>query len=245
MSHLLQYGEPSIRKTVPLAIGLLRVSNPDVKILDLLNKLAYDSDSNVALSAIFALGIVGAGTNNSKLATSLRQLATYYSGRDETQNQLFLVRISQGLVHMGKGLLGLNPFHSDKFLFSNVSLAGMLTTIFAATEMDTFFCGKHHYFLFFLTLSMYPRMLVTLNEQLEPVKTSVRVGNAIDNIGAPGKVRKITGFTTHDTPVLMGHGERAEFETEEYNADSRVLENFIILRKNPNYEPPEMEKNKK
>ena len=121
----------------------------------------------------------------------------------------------------------------------------MLTTIFAATEMDTFFCGKHHYFLLFLTLSMYPRMLVTLNEQLEPVKTSVRVGNAIDNIGAPGKVRKITGFTTHDTPVLMGHGERAEFETEEYNADSRVLENFIILRKNPNYEPPEMEKNKK
>ena len=107
MSHLLQYGEPSIRKTVPLAIGLLRVSNPDVKTLDLLNKLAYDSDSNVALSAIFALGIVGAGTNNSKLATSLRQLATYYSGRDETQNQLFLVRISQGLVHMGKVSLSL------------------------------------------------------------------------------------------------------------------------------------------
>ena len=102
MSHLLQYGEPSIRKTVPLAIGLLCVSNPDVKTLDLLNKLAYDSDADVALSAIFALGLVGAGTNNSKLATNLRALASFYSGREETQNQLFLVRISQGLVHMGK-----------------------------------------------------------------------------------------------------------------------------------------------
>jgi 26S proteasome regulatory subunit N1 len=93
MSHLLQYGEPTIRKMVPLAIGLLRVSNPDVKTLDLLSKLAYDSDADVAMSAIFALGIVGAGTNNSKLAGNLRYLATYYQG-DTTQNQLFLVRIS-------------------------------------------------------------------------------------------------------------------------------------------------------
>ena len=44
MNHLLQYGEPIIRRTVPLAIGLLRISNPDVATLDLLNKLAYDSD---------------------------------------------------------------------------------------------------------------------------------------------------------------------------------------------------------
>ena len=101
MNHLLQYGEPTIRKTVPLAIGLLRVSNPDVKTLDLLNKLAYDSDADVSMSAIFALGLVGAGTNNSKLAGNLRYLASYYDG-DNTQNQLFLVRISQGLVHMGK-----------------------------------------------------------------------------------------------------------------------------------------------
>lgn len=93
MQHLLQYGEPSIRKTVPLAIGLLRVSNPDVKTLDLLNKLAYDSDENVAMSAIFALGLVGAGTNNSKLAGNLRFLASYYQG-EATANQLFLVRIA-------------------------------------------------------------------------------------------------------------------------------------------------------
>ena len=70
----------------------------------------------------------------------------------------------------------MNPFHSDRFLFSNVSLAGLLTAVIAGTEMDTFFCGKHHYFLFYLTLSMYPRMLICLNEELEPIKTPVRVG---------------------------------------------------------------------
>jgi len=95
---------------------------------------------------------------------------------------------------MGKGLLGLNPFHSDKFLFSNVSLAGLLTTVIAATDMDTFFCGKHHYFLYYLTLAMYPRWLMTVNEDLEPIKCSVRVGQAVDNIGAAGKPRRITGF---------------------------------------------------
>jgi len=36
--------------------------------MDLLTKLAYDSDENVAMSATFALGLIGAGTNNSKLA---------------------------------------------------------------------------------------------------------------------------------------------------------------------------------
>lgn len=82
MNHLLQYGEPSIRKTVPLAMGLLRISHPDVTTLDLLNKLAYDSDADVSMSAIFALGLIGAGTNNSKLAGNLRYLASYYGGQD-------------------------------------------------------------------------------------------------------------------------------------------------------------------
>jgi len=48
MHHLLQYGEPIIRRTVPLAMGLLRVSNPEVQTMDLLNKLAYDADKKVA-----------------------------------------------------------------------------------------------------------------------------------------------------------------------------------------------------
>ena len=102
MNHLLQYGEPSIKKTVPLAIGLLRVSTAEPKTLDLLSKLAYDSDANVAMSSIFALGLVGAGTNNSKLAGNLRQLSSFYSTGENVQGQLFLVRIAQGLVHMGK-----------------------------------------------------------------------------------------------------------------------------------------------
>ena len=45
------------------------------------------------MSAIFALGLVGAGTNNSKLAQNLRALASYFSG-NTTADQLFVVRIA-------------------------------------------------------------------------------------------------------------------------------------------------------
>ena len=160
MNHLLQYGEPIIKRTVPLAIGLLRISNPEVTVMDLLTKLSYDTDANVSMSAIFSLGLIGAGTNNSRLEGNLRYLAAYYANNPD---QLFVVRIAQGLIHLGKGLMGLNPLHSDKFLFSNVSLAGLLTVLYTATDMKTFICGKYHFFLYYLVLSIYPRMMIAVS----------------------------------------------------------------------------------
>nr|MBE5726983.1 regulatory particle non-ATPase 1 [Cucujiformia] len=62
--HLLRYCEPSIRRAVPLALGLISVSNPKLSILDTLSKFSHDSDAEVAHNAIFAMGLVGAGTNN-------------------------------------------------------------------------------------------------------------------------------------------------------------------------------------
>jgi len=69
---------------------------------------------------------------------------------------------------------------------------------------------------------------------------------AVDTVGQAGKPKKITGFQTHDTPVLIGHSERAELATEEYLAETSELENFIILKPNPDYQPEEdNEKQKK
>ena len=69
----------------------------------------------VAQNAVMALGIVGAGTNNARLAGILRNLASYYY---KEPTLLFLVRVAQGLAHMGKGLIGLSPYHTDKQLLS-------------------------------------------------------------------------------------------------------------------------------
>lgn len=97
--HLLQYGDLSVRRAVPLALALLSVSNPEYSLIDTLSRLTHDSDSGVAQSAILALGLVSAGTNNSRVAGLLRQLSEFYS---REANHLFVVRISQGLLHMGK-----------------------------------------------------------------------------------------------------------------------------------------------
>lgn len=94
-----RYGPTPARRAMPLAMALSSLSNAEPVILDVLNKYSHDHDADVALNAILALGLVGAGTNNARLATMLRQLAAYYA---KNPSHLFLVRISQGLVHLGK-----------------------------------------------------------------------------------------------------------------------------------------------
>jgi 26S proteasome regulatory subunit N1 len=110
--HLLQYGGVSVRRVIPLAYALLYVSHPEYSVVDQLSRLSHDADSEVAMGAIFGLGIVSAGTNNSRIAGLLRQLSEFY--HKETETHLFVVRISQGLNAMSKGLLHLNPFNSDR-----------------------------------------------------------------------------------------------------------------------------------
>ena len=81
--------------------------------------------------------------------------------------------------------------------------------------------------------AIYPRFLTTLDENLNPLVTTVRVGQAVDTVGQAGRPKTITGFQTHSTPVLMAYSERAELATEEYLPLSNTLEGFVILKKNP------------
>jgi 26S proteasome regulatory subunit N1 len=121
-----RYGEPSVRKAVPLAIALTSVSDPQPNVINILTKYSHDVDDDVACNAIFGLGYAGAGTNNARLAVGLRQLALYHA---KNPFQLFMVRIAQGLVHMGKGTMTLNPLHTDRQLLDPVAMAGNVTTI--------------------------------------------------------------------------------------------------------------------
>ncbi|KAJ4548511.1 proteasome regulatory particle base subunit [Exophiala dermatitidis] len=226
--HLMHYGEANIRKAVPLAMGLISPSNPQMKIYDTLSRYSHDNDNDVAINAIFAMGLVGAGTNNARLAQLLRQLASYYH-RD--QSSLFMVRIAQGLVHMGKGTMSLNPFHTDRQVLSSVAAAGLLTVLVSLIDSKQFILAEAHYLLYFLVTAMYPRFLVTLDEDLKPLTVNVRVGQAVDVVGAAGRPRTITGWQTQSTPVLLAYGERAELEDEQYISLSSTLEGLVILRK--------------
>lgn len=226
--HLMHYGASNIRRAVPLAMGLVSPSNPQMKVYDTLSRYSHDTDNDVAINAIFAMGLLGAGTNNARLAQLLRQLASYYH-RD--QNSLFMVRIAQGLLHMGKGTLSVNPFHTDRQVMSRVAAAGLLTVLVAMIDAKQFILAEHHYLLYFLITAMHPRFLVTLDENLQPLTVNVRVGQAVDVVGQAGRPKTITGWQTQSTPVLLSYGERAELEDEEYIPLSPTLEGLVILRK--------------
>ncbi|CAL5441712.1 unnamed protein product [Camellia sinensis] len=220
LEHLLQYGEQNIRRAIPLALGLLCISNPKVNVMDTLNRLSHDTDTEVAMAGVISLGLIGAGTNNARIAGMLRNLSSYYY---KEASLLFCVRIAQGLVHLGKGLLTLAPYHSERFLLSpfnngrllpKTALAGIVTLLHACLDMKAIILGKYHYVLYFLVLAMQPRMLLTVDENLKPLSVPVRVGQAVDVVGQAGRPKTITGFQTHSTPVLLAAGDRAELATE-------------------------------
>ena len=62
----------------------------------------------------------------------LRQLAMYHA---KDQNNLFMVRLAQGLTHMGKGTLTLTPYHSHRFLLNRVSIGGLLAVIISFLDV--------------------------------------------------------------------------------------------------------------
>lgn len=232
LEHVLQYGDPACRRGVPLAIAVLNVSNPDIIAMDTLSRLSHDADQEVAQNAVVALGFIGAGTNNARLAGILRNLASYYY---KEPTLLFLVRIAQGLVHMGKGLISITPYHTDKQLLSGIALAGILGVLYSCQDLKATLGGKYHYLLFLLATAMKPRMLLTLDEEGAPLPVPVRVGTAVDVVAQAGRPKTITGFQTHTTPVLLGAGERAELGTDKYLPLSPILEGLVILKKNPDY----------
>merc|ERR1711871_1756263 len=147
--------------------------------------------------------------------------------------------------HMGKGLIGLNPFHSDRLLLSGVGMGGILAVLHACLDMKNTLLDKLHYILYYVTSSMNPRMLITVDEEFEQLPIDVRVGQAVETVGQAGRPKTISGFQTHTTPVLLTAIERAELAGDEYLTVGRQLEGIVILQKNPDWVPPEEEDAKK
>ncbi|CAG9865525.1 unnamed protein product [Phyllotreta striolata] len=226
--QVFRYGEPTVRRAVSLAMALASVSNPQLGVVDVLTKYSHDADEDVAVNSIFGLGVVGAGTNNARVAATLRQLAVFHN---KNPSELFMVRLAQGLVHMGKGTLTFDPMHTDRMLVDSVALAGLLTVMVALLEPQTLILGQMHYLVYMLAATIQPRWLLTLDEDLNPVPVTVRVGQAVDIVGKAGTPKTIAGIHTHTTPVLLATAERAELATDQYEIVSPTLDGICVLRK--------------
>ncbi|KAI3992798.1 hypothetical protein MKX01_027149 [Papaver californicum] len=119
LEHMLQYVDQNTRRAVALALGLFCISNPKVNVMDTLSKLRHDAYTEVTMAATISFGLIGADAS-----------------------LLFSVRIAQGLVYMGKGLLTLSPHHSERFLLSPTPLAGLIIMLHTCLDMKSFILGK-------------------------------------------------------------------------------------------------------
>ena len=226
-NNFLQFGDINTKKAVSLAIALLNLSNPKVQVIDSLTKFCYDTDRTVAMNAIFSMGLVSSGSNHSRVGGLLRSLAAYYT---EESNPLFMVRISQGLLHLGKGLITLDPVYSHKLLINKRALAGVLITLFSFTETEALICAKHQFLLYSLALAMKPKLVMTVDENLKPKDVQLMIGQAVDIVGQTGNPRTISGFQIHTSPAVINTGERCEINGEDFIPYSDVLEGTVIVK---------------
>ena len=227
-NHFLQFGDINTKKAVSLAIALLNLSSPKVQVIDSLTKFCYDTDKTVAMNAIFSMGLVSSGSNHSRVGGLLRSLAGYYT---EESNPLFMTRIAQGLLYMGKGLITLDPVYSHKLLINKRGIAGILITLFSFTETEALICGKHQFLLYSLALAMKPKLVMTVDENLKPKDVQLMIGQAVDIVGQTGNPRTISGFQIHTSPAVINTGERCEINGEDFIPYSDVLEGIVIVKK--------------
>ena len=163
------------------------------------------------------------------------------------------MRVAQGLIHLGKGLLTLAPHRADRNLVSNVALSSLATFALICSDLKGSILGNSHYLIYTLVPAMRPRFVVTLEQEkgagkeagkeageavfrLQSVPITCHVGQAVDVVGQAGKPKTITGFQTHNTPVLLGVGERVALSTEKYLSTAPILEGFVVVKENPDFE---------
>jgi len=89
---------------------------------------------------------------------------------------------------------------------------------------------KYSFLLYYVSIAIHPRMLVTLDEKGTQLPVTVRVGQAVDVVGQAGRPKTITGFQTHTTPVLLGQNERAELGTDECINKGKIKKKLRLFK---------------
>lgn len=82
------------------------------------------------------LGLIAAGTNNSRISSLIKNLGFYYE--DDGSEYSFVIRLALGLVYSGKGILTLNQIHTNGLLINKQGLAGLLIISLLMTNMEEF-----------------------------------------------------------------------------------------------------------
>ncbi|GET90268.1 proteasome regulatory non-ATPase subunit, putative [Leishmania tarentolae] len=224
------------RCAVPLVYALLSAGNPNMPVVETLNRLAHDSDLPTATNAITAMGIVAAGSNNARVATKLHSLSSYYQ-KPIFAGATFAVRLAEGLCSMGKGHLTLSCLQNDSNVVNMTALMGVLCLLHSSLDLSNTLLGECHYMFYGITPAISPRMMMAVNEDMKPVDSVlVRVGLPVDTVALPGNPKAITGFQTQKTPVLLSATDKVECADAKFVPVGTVLEGICVVKERPQVE---------
>jgi len=127
-----------------------------------------------------------------------------------------MVRIA-GLVHMGKSTIRLNPFLWDRNILS-WTVAGLLATLTAFTNLKAFVLDKYRWILYFLVTAVLtiqqPSMLVTAPAQ------AVKVSHQ-QHMSAREIFEKGSGYQLRDNSITSVRCRR-RFKSDNLTARCRI-----------------------
>nr|UXY88382.1 hypothetical protein Cry52Nrm3_p021 [Cryptomonas curvata] len=179
-----------IRRITTLAVGLLYISNPSTNACDYMIRLTNDNDWIIIRNAVFSLGLMGAGTGNSRIHTSLKCLADYYSNKIENfehitkllkpsfyifslkiQSLIFVIRIAQGLVNSLSKKILLSIFFGKNSLDFPKAFS-LIYTIYGFSYSKFIGLNSISVIIFLLGLLVKPNLIVNINKnfQIKSVK---------------------------------------------------------------------------
>jgi len=210
---------------IPLCLALLYSSEPDVEIIDCLSR---SINSKEPINSILALGIVGAGTNNTRIGNLLE--GQYFFNSKNTRVSSML-KVAQGLLYLGKGTLTLSPLFYDKTILNKKSFIGMVGLLSLFISEPSPVLGKHQFLFYLLEQCINNKFVMTLNSELDQEIITVRVGRPIMTVGMAGKPKGITAVVTHDSPVIVQSDEKGAIYEEEGWKYKGFVEDVVIIDK--------------
>ncbi|KAG0441963.1 26S proteasome regulatory subunit RPN1 [Dictyocoela muelleri] len=196
-----------IKSVIPLCMALLYSSNPNVEIIDTLVKNLNSSNLDVVIKTILSLGIIGAGTNNSKIIDVLINHMKY---QNRCPKSSIAVTMAISLIKLGKGTLSLNPY-SYKILNPKLFI-GLFSTILLMMDDNILF--NYPFLWYSLSAAINSKVLIAVDENLNPVNVDVKVGSPVEIVGLAGEQKKLSGVQVFQSPAVIGVSEEAEIDDD-------------------------------
>lgn len=213
LMNVFMLNSPHIKNAISLCMGLLFPSTSKLSVIEFLERCANSRDTDI--SSVIALGMVGAGSNSSKIQSILNTNYGFLYKESKGANALMY---AQGLINIGKGLITLNPMAYENMVVLGKPIIGLLSTILLFLRTDLNFFRDRTFMLYSIIQSASPKYIVG-------IESEIAVGNPVETVGLTGNPKGISGAIVHSMPVLLDSGKKAEVSK---NVCTEFIEDVLV-----------------